>query len=261
VSRETNLLTTPSGATLEYLLVESGAAEPTTLFVPGLGGGIADTRPLAGAVAGRRGFLHLRGHGRSTAPGPWTYRELADEVAAVADEVGASRALGVSLGAGALCRLLVDEPDRFDRLVFYLPAVVSLPRENDRMAQLARAAAAGDRATVTAMLAEELPAGADGFLESRLAALLRPDLAAGITDLTHQVPVPALAALAAVTAPALVLGCLGDPAHPAAVAEELAGALGNARLHVFDRPAPLWTARAELRGRISGFLNGVAPAG
>ena len=43
---------------------------------------------------------------------------------------------------------------------------------------------------------------------------------------------------------------------PAAVAEELAGLLPDARLHVYDRPSVLWTKRKELRERISSFLNG-----
>ena len=57
------------------------------------------------------------------------------------------------------------------------------------------------------------------------------------------------------TAPALVIGCRGDELHPAAVAEQLASALPNATLHIYDRPSVLWTQRADLRERISGFLN------
>jgi len=57
-----------------------------------------------------------------------TYAALAGELRAVADHVRATQALGVSMGAGALCALLADTPLRFRRLVFVLPAVLDRPR-------------------------------------------------------------------------------------------------------------------------------------
>jgi 3-oxoadipate enol-lactonase len=67
--------------------------------------------------------------------------------------------------------------------------------------------------------------------------------------------VPDESVLRAFRGEALVIGCLGDDVHPAAVAERLAGLLPGARLHVYDRPSFLWTNRRELRDRISTFLN------
>jgi pimeloyl-ACP methyl ester carboxylesterase len=63
------------------------------------------------------------------------------------------------------------------------------------------------------------------------------------------------AALRSVQAPALVIGSHGDPQHPAEVAERLAELLPSATLHLYDEPGILWTARADLRSRIAGFLN------
>lgn len=270
MSRPTALLTTGYGAVLEYLVVDSGTPGPTTLFVHGLGGGIADTRPLGSAVVGRRVFLHLRGHGASRAPGGrWGYEELAADVAAVADEVRADRALGVSLGAGALCRLLAVRPDRFERLVFFLPAVLHRPRDGAsrrRMAALVAASVSGDRERATELVTAEVPVAFRGtpaaaaFVSQRVDTLLNPELGAGLADLPSAVAVPDPAALSAVAAPALVLACHGDPAHPLAVAEELAGALGNATLHRYPEPGVLWTHRTDLRRRISGFLNESAAA-
>ena len=57
------------------------------------------------------------------------------------------------------------------------------------------------------------------------------------------------------TAPALVIGCVGDDLHPTHIAAELAAALPHATLHVYDRPGFAWTDRADLRERISSFLN------
>jgi 3-oxoadipate enol-lactonase len=59
-----------------------------------------------------------------------------------------------------------------------------------------------------------------------------------------------------VTAPALVLAARDDPVHPVEVARRLAALLPAATLYVFDRPDPVLTARAELRGQITGFLAG-----
>ncbi|MEN3309940.1 MAG: 3-oxoadipate enol-lactonase, partial [Micromonosporaceae bacterium] len=116
----TDLLATPHGADLEYL--RTGHGEPVTVFAHGLGNGIADTRPLGSGVPGTRVFFQFRGHGRSRAPGVrWTYADLAADLAAVAGATGATRALGVSLGAAALCRLVAGAPGRFERLVFVLP--------------------------------------------------------------------------------------------------------------------------------------------
>ena len=89
-----------------------------------------DAQMLLFLSHGYRVIAHdRRGHGRSAAPpGRWTYLDLARDLRAVADLYGATRALGVSLGAGALCRLLADNPTRFDRAVFFLPAVLDQPR-------------------------------------------------------------------------------------------------------------------------------------
>ena len=61
--------------------------------------------------------------------------------------------------------------------------------------------------------------------------------------------------LASVSAPALVIGCRGDATHPPVVAEQLAEVLPNATLHIYDQPSVLWTNRADLRTRITDFLN------
>ncbi|HEX7746305.1 MAG TPA: alpha/beta hydrolase, partial [Micromonosporaceae bacterium] len=144
---ETDLVATPHGVRLEQLV--TGGGEPTTVFAHGFAAGIPVTRPLGSAVTGRRVFFQFRGHGRSdTPPGPWTYDDLARDLRAVADLNGATRALGVSLGAGALAALLAQSPQRFERLVFFLPAVVDRPRPpvaEERLTGLLRAVQAADK--------------------------------------------------------------------------------------------------------------------
>ncbi len=276
----TELLATPVGVRLECLATGSGA--PVTVFAHGLATGIAQTRPLGTAVPGTRVFFHFRGHGRSQAPaGPWGYRDLAADLDTVAYRYAATRALGVSLGAAALCRLLADAPLRFDRVVFYLPAALDQPHPPAARQRYAQLRAVLDRwpvpppgtpgtagtagvgngfdgsralAEITEVLARDAPGTAG--LRERAEALLRHGLGTGLAGVLDDVPVPELAALAAVTVPALVIGAQGDPVHPVSVATRLAAALPRADLHVYDQPGPLFTARTDLRERISGFFAG-----
>lgn len=260
----TELRRMPHGATLEYLV--SGEGEPTTAFAHGLTGGIADTRPLGSGVVGRKVFFQFRGHGRSDPPGDsLSYADLADDLRAVADEFGAARALGVSLGAGALCRLLAATPDRFEKVVFYLPAVLDEVRPSAAAARtkaLLEAVDTDDAPAAASLLAADIPVAlrdrpaAWRYIRERLDALLRDGLAPSLADLPAQTALADRSALAAVKAPALVIGCRGEAAHPPLVAEQLAAVLPNATLHIYDQPAVLWTNRADLRTRISEFLNG-----
>jgi pimeloyl-ACP methyl ester carboxylesterase len=239
--------------------------DPVTVFAHGLGHGIATTRPLGSAVAGRKIFFQFRGHGRSDAPaGRWSYVDLARDLRAIADLGGATRALGVSLGAGALCRALVESPERFDRVIFFLPAVLDEPRPpaaRARMADLLDAVESGEVSAVAEEVCLELPMAVRNtpagwaYLRQRLDQLMRDGLAPALAALPDQVPVRDRSALAAVTARALIIGCAGDDLHPVAVAEQLAAALPEAALHVYDKPGVLWTDRADLRRRIADFFN------
>ncbi|MFY1674932.1 alpha/beta fold hydrolase [Plantactinospora sp. WMMB334] len=260
---ETELVATPHGVRLEQLV--TGDGDPVTVFAHGLGTGISTTRPLGSAVNGRKIFFQFRGHGRSDAPeGEWSYADLARDLRAVADLGGATRALGISLGAGALCRLLWESPGRFARAVFVLPAVLDRPRPEvarRRIGELLAAVRGGDAAEVAEAVAFEVPPAIRNtpagwaYLRQRVDQLTRDGLAAGLADLAGQVPVRQPSALTAVTARTLVIGCAGDDLHPVPVAEQLAEALPGASLHVYDRPGLLWTHRADLRERISSFLN------
>nr|BFE63664.1 3-oxoadipate enol-lactonase [Dactylosporangium thailandense] len=259
----TELVATPHGVELERLV--TGEGDPVTVFAHGLGSGIAETRPLGSAVRGRKVFFQFRGHGQSAAPGGvWTYADLARDLRAIADLGGATRALGVSLGAGALTRLLADNPGRFERAVFFLPAVLDAPRAaaaQERLSALLEAIEAGDAASVADVISQEIPAQLRNsppvwaFLRQRLDQLMRDGLAAGLASLPEQAAVTDRDDLAAVSAECLVIGCRGDDLHPVSVAEQLAGALPKAELHIYDRPGIVWTQRADLRTRISDFLN------
>ena len=275
----------PAGSceTAEYAVLGS-PQPPTTLFLHGLAGSIQDTRPLASGLPGRKVFAHLPGHGRSTGPDPLGYDVLAAAALAVADHEHATAAVGVSLGAATLLRVLARDPHRFERVVLYLPAVADVPRTPEAVAPhhaLAEHLAIGDAEGVAAALLRTQPAAVRTGLVARIWAARRAQElvaeladAAGYSDadrnadprrwlpLAAAVPLEPgdLPRLSEVRIPVLVIGQEGDTAHPAATARRVAEALPTARLTVFDEQGALWGHRAELRDLIAGFLRAAEPA-
>lgn len=254
---------------LEVLV--TGHGDPVTLFAHGLAMSIPDTRPFGSGVAGSRVFVHLRGHGHSVAPPAddaeaWTYPALAADVESVADDEGATRAVGVSLGAGVLLAAAVRAPGRFSRLVLAMPASLDQPRPPEAVAaaeQLADAIDAGDHTSIVRLLTALQPPAVRGRADLRLWArrhadwLARSTVSRALRRLPREVPVTEPAALAGVDAPVLVLAQTDDPVHPLAVAEQVAGLLPRAELVVSEVPW-LWGGRDRLREVVGGFLDPVA---
>jgi pimeloyl-ACP methyl ester carboxylesterase len=252
---------------VEYVVTGSG--EPVTLFVHGLAGSVAQTRPFGSGVSGTRVFAHLRGHGGTAVPqpGPGSYGDLAGEVDAVRRDVGATRALGVSLGAGALLRLLAVEPHAVERVVLALPSALDVPAPPDapavrRLLDLADALETGDAVRAAALLRDQQPAAvrplpAVGLWARRRASeLAGTPLPAVLRCFAGQAPLDGTAAvLAGVEVPALVLGQEGDESHPVEVARDLAAALPRADLVVLPAGHVLWAGRERLREVVAGFLD------
>src|SRR5438067_13339073 len=116
-----------------------GEGEPVSVLAHGLTNTCRELARLTPFVPGTKVRFCFRGHGHSTSPQTgYSFEDFAGDVEAVADAFGARRAVGTSLGAGALCRLLATKPDRFERLVFLLPAGLDRPfREEDRFIRTA----------------------------------------------------------------------------------------------------------------------------
>lgn len=240
----------------------TGTGDPVTVAAHGLGASVAETRPLLSGVVGRRVFYAARGHSGET-PDPFTYADLGSDLLTVADEHGATRALGVSMGAGALLSVLSRLPTRFEKVVLLLPGAIDQPRKDDavrRFAALVAALEAGDLAGVRDFVSDEIPADlrdrASAYVDTRARFLLAsPGIAVGVASLPAVTPVADRSVLAAVAAEVLVLGQEGDPLHPAQIARDLAAVLPRARLVVSDRPGAMLRERARLRGLITEFLN------
>lgn len=239
-----------------------GRGEPITLVVHGLGATRGEARIPASGLAGTRVVVTLPGHGDAAdaAASYWNYERIAEDVLAIADEVGATRAIGVSLGAGALTRVLAQRPDRFDRCALLLPAASDRSRDassTSALGDLAEAVRAGDDgARLRALVAGGLPegVGVGDYVEQRAEALSR--LGDALSVMPGQRPIADLAALGSAVTRVLVVGAVGDPLHPSEVAEELAGALADARLELLASPAPMLTHRSELRRLLTGFFDG-----
>lgn len=243
-----------------------GSGAPVTVLAHGLGGSAAETRPLASRLGGTRVLVEFRGHGRSDdLPGGWHYDLLADDLRQVADRTGATRAVGLSLGSGALLRLLLGTPDRFDRLAFVLPAALDATRADGATLRLETLGAAIDRRdvdAVTSLLLEEVPAasrdrrGVTLLLRRRAAAMVcRPSPQPLFADR----PVPDVGALGRVTAPTLVIGQEGDALHRLDVAADLTHALPSARLLTVPPGGVFWTAPRAVQQALAAHLTPESP--
>lgn len=252
-------------------LLTVGRGQPSTIFAHGAGSSIETTRPFASGVRGAHTFFHFRGHGRSVVPDlPWSYADLAAELRAVADHVGATRALGVSLGAGALLRLLCEDPGRFERVVLVLPAGLDRARRGpgvDELQRLGRRIAEGDRAAAVELYRGDGGAGstargdaADAWAEQMADQVVAGHLSAfgigrALTTLPGQVPVPDVSLLGHVRVPVLVLGQEEDVIHPASVARRLGEIMPAAEVEVLPPGGLLWAHRSRVRTLVSTFLD------
>ncbi|HEX6341639.1 alpha/beta hydrolase [Umezawaea sp.] len=220
-----------------------GSGGPTTLIVHGLGATAGEARIPASGLPGTRVIVTLPSHsGAADAPdGYWTYPRIARDLWDVAQEVGATRAIGVSLGAGALVALLASRPDAFERVALLLPATLDRPRPRQTVEDLVNAV--------------ELPEGVDAgaYLQARAAAFRR--LSAAVAAMPGQVSVAEPGVLARVTAPVLVVAATDDPLHPEPVAKAMAAAFPAGVLEVYPSRTPLVTHRRELRALLVDFTR------
>jgi len=282
VDRDLRSVAAPGGP-VEVLVTGSG--EPVTVFLHGAAGSIAQTRPFGSGVGGTRVFAHLAGHG---ATGVWSpdgappaggvHAYLGRQARAVLRATGATGALGVSLGAGALLGALAAEdgaPPALERLVLCLPPGVPdgpCPDGADgavrrRFVAMADALDAGDVEALARLLRDgqpdvvrRLPAVA--LWARRHAADLVAGRASGLATLLRALPgeLPAVPARAAGTPPGagfpatLVLAQEDDAAHPVGAARRWAELLG-ARLEVLPAGAIGWRGRDDVRRLVAEHLG------
>lgn len=241
----------------------SGAGDPVTVFAHGLAGEAGELSAVAAGVEGTRALFSWRGHGGSSdMPGLWDYALLSADLLAVADAVAATQAVGASMGAGAVLRVLLDHPGRFERIALLTPSVLDDRTGADPellgLNPLADLVQAGDEDGLAAALLSRLPAVvrsrpavAARLTRAQAARLVQRPPARGVPG---AVPVHDRSELARIDVPALVLAQEGDPLHPVRVAEDFTAALPAAELVVLGEGGLHFTERARARDLIADFL-------
>jgi pimeloyl-ACP methyl ester carboxylesterase len=173
--------------------------------------------------------------------------------------------VGTSLGQGAITHLLGRDPDRFERIVFVLPAALDVKMTDharfDRVADLLETLPVDE--AVEAIVADskrraeydEKPwlRELDLFLWQDLNAV---GVARSIREITRDTAIADRQLLRAVTAPTLILCQEGDEIHPLELGVVLADLMPNAELIVMGSEDELLARLPELVARVAAFLAG-----
>ncbi len=243
-----------------------GSGDPVTVFAHGLTNSGQELAAFTPFLAGTKVRFDFRGHGRSSVPEAGRYRfvDFARDLDAVAAAYGATRAIGTSLGAGAITNLIANEPDRFERIVFLLPAALDVPLANhedfDRTAQLLETLPTDE--SIAAILSSS--GRAEAYEQApwlrEFDMLLWQDMnpvgvARAIREVVRDVAVTDRELLRTVPAPTLIICREGDSIHPAALGRLLAELMPNTELIVLGSEEELMGSIPMLVGRVKAFLE------
>ena len=250
-----------------YCEVE-GDGEPVSILAHGLTNNRNELAAFTPLVPGTKVRFDFRGHGRSSSP-PTGYRftDFARDVDAVASAFSATVAIGTSLGAGAIGNLVCRVPERFERMVWLLPAGLDLPFPlKDRYHALA-----GDLEGKTAEEALDAilndPQRVAEYLETPWRLEIDrvmwqhgdPDgLGRAIHGVVEDRPIPDREMLRAVRIPTLIVCIEGDEIHPAELGRILADLMPEAELVVYESQTALFEQLPALVARVSSFIAGNA---
>jgi len=220
--------------------VEAGRGAPVILLHGGLANHLACRAHAAPLVGSHRVITpDLRGSGRSHYAGELGWDQLADDIAAIVRQLGASRVAigGVSFGSGVATAFALRHPSMVDRLMLVWPVYAGsdvglMPAQREAleaMYALGRRAPA-EGIEVILPLFDRLPPEirqhmykiASGYDPASVATSTK-FMASGIQ------PIASASDLAAISAPTLVVTGV-DAFHPASVAQLYADAIPAATL-------------------------------
>jgi 3-oxoadipate enol-lactonase len=241
-----------------------GEGDPVSVVAHGLTNNCRELGALTPLVPGTKVRFDFRGHGRSEAPEHgYRFEDFARDVDAVASAFGATRAIGTSLGAGAIANLVSRVPDRFERMVWLLPAGLDLPFGfKDRFRELAAtldgkspdealAAVVSDPERVAQYVQSPWKLEMDRVMWDHQ----HPQgVARAIREVIEDWPVPDRGLLRRVTAPTLLICIEGDEIHPAELGRILHGLMPHSELILFDDEMALFQAIPTLIERVGTFL-------
>jgi 3-oxoadipate enol-lactonase len=247
-----------------YVEIE-GDGPPVTVVAHGLTNNRRELAAVTPFVPGTKVRFDFRGHGRSSAPETgYGFADFARDLETVADTYGATCAVGTSLGAGALASLVCRSPDRFERMVWLLPAALDLPFPfKDRYRDMA-AVLDGKTADEALDMIVSDPDRAARYasmpwrldLDRALWDHADPDgVARAVRGVIEDWPVKDRSLLARVTAPVLLICVEGDEIHPAELGRIYRELLPNAELIVLGGQDQLFASIPTLVERVSSFLR------
>lgn len=245
-----------------------GAGPPVTVIAHGITSSIEEIRSLAARVAGTRVLFDFRGHGRSESPpeeAGYGHDAMRRDLEQIAARFGATRAIGVSMGASAVLSILEADPRRFERVVLLIPARLDEPNgtqgsygtlahalETQPLAEVAEAAMHADEYR---SLFEARPKWRT-LVRQRILRMNATGIPAALRAYAAEGgPVADAGALRKVEAPVLILAHVGDGVHDVEVARRLAGLFPNATLKEWDEPLGMFDDAAALASLVGEFLT------
>jgi pimeloyl-ACP methyl ester carboxylesterase len=240
-----------------------GDGDPVTVFAHGLTNSCRELAPFTPSLAGSAIRFCFRGHGHSSTPGSgYRFADLATDLDAVAQAYGATNAVGTSLGAGAIMKLLEADSDRFERIVMLLPASLDVPMLDparfDAIADILEAHPRDEAVERILAMTPQRYERAPWLRELDL--LLWADLntvgvARAIREVTRDVSISDRELLRKVSAPVLVICREGDALHPAELGRVLHGLFPNADLITVPSEEELLRSIPMLIERVRAFLE------
>jgi pimeloyl-ACP methyl ester carboxylesterase len=242
-----------------------GEGQPVTVLAHGLTNSCRELAMLTGLFPGTKVRFDFRGHGHSGAPEDgFTFADLAGDLEAVASAHGATRAIGTSMGAGAICHVLCEGPERFDRIVLLLPAGLDRPfRHPQRFLRYADALETLPKEEAIQRILDDPDRVALYARSPWLRDLDRTSwddladpaaLGRAIRGVVTDHPVRDRELLRKVDAPVFLIAREGDVVHPASLARILDDLFPNSELVVLADEAEMLGALPMLVQRVRDFL-------
>jgi 3-oxoadipate enol-lactonase len=209
--------------------VEDGAGPAIVMLHGGMASHVASL-PLVHSLVSRYRVItpDLRGNGKSWYGGPLTFDQLADDLSALLDHIGADQAVvgGVSGGSGVALRFALRHPDRTASLVLVKPVYAGEERGyNDAQ----KATFAGMDAIASRALAEGVQvlrpmyAALPPDIREKALAMIEGFDAASVVATSHFIasgaqPFVSAADVRSLSVPTLLVRG-DDPLHPAEVSD------------------------------------------
>jgi 3-oxoadipate enol-lactonase len=247
-----------------------GEGDPVTVVAHGITSSSEEISFFATQAPGARVLFDFRGHGRSESPpqdAGYDYPAMRRDLEFVADRFGATRAFGVSLGAGAILNLLADRPDRFERIALFIPARIdaatkAAAERYPPLAHLLETKTLEEVADLALAAPESQPLFHvrpqwKQFVRGRIMRMNSTGIPRALrASIDGAQPLEDPSVLSRVTAPVLILAHEGDPIHPAEVATRLAELLPNATLRMWPEPLSMLDDPVGFAKIVGDFLAG-----